>query len=464
MAEREKKVKAGKKKRRTRTQHSGVVLTSRSRRGRTEHWARWTDPITGEQLSCRLDMGLSRAEDRTEWAKTKAKSLQMQKLKVSAGHIVRTKTNLGDAVEKYFASAGNRLRDLTITAYKASVKEFTEWAKGKITYTEEITGPHLMEFRDSLMAAKRLAPAADGKRGERRETDETRKPTSINRTLRAVKTLLNDWRTRGFVPLLNRDAITDSLKLVSAGRPRPEYLPPEAVKKLLAACIRHDNEIFVLTRNEKLAGLLAGHGSTPRYEPIAPLVAFLLTTGCRIGEALNLRWADANLDALDENGKVVGEIVLLPTATKTATERAIDLSVSPACRAVLSALKLKRNPSDEFVFGGKKPLPGSRVEAARKRLIKTYDAPEFTWQKLRQSCGTYLTNAPGIFGAASAYRSARQLGHSVAIAERHYLGLVRGIPRDAHTVDDAMQAGELLQKIVARINGNADENRTVGGA
>jgi hypothetical protein len=68
---------------------------------------------------------------------------------------------------------------------------------------------------------------------------------------------------------------------------------------------------------------------------------------------------------------------------------------------------------------------------------------------LRQTCGTYLTNAPGIFGAASAYRSAKQLGHSVAVAERHYVGLVRGIPRDARTLEGAMQVEAQVKRAIA---------------
>ncbi|MEO8905521.1 MAG: hypothetical protein ABI627_28715 [Polyangiaceae bacterium] len=76
--------------------------------------------------------------------------------------------------------------------------------------------------------------------------------------------------------------------------------------------------------------------------------------------------------------------------------------------------------------------------AAAKRLKKNFGAPAaFGWQQLRSTCGTFLTNSPGIFGAASAYRSARQLGHSVTVAEKHYLGLIRIAP-EAKTLEAAM--------------------------
>ena len=80
------------------------------------------------------------------------------------------------------------------------------------------------------------------------------------------------------------------------------------------------------------------------------------------------------------------------------------------------------------MFGGDSSLPRAAADAARKRLVNEFKATKFTWQNLRQTCATFLTNAPGIFGAASAFKSARQLGHSVAVAERHYLGLVHVYP------------------------------------
>ena len=46
------------------------------------------------------------------------------------------------------------------------------------------------------------------------------------------------------------------------------------------------------------------------------------------------------------------------------------------------------------------------------------------------------------------WMSARQLGHSVAIAERHYLGVHRGIPKDAHTLEAAMQVESQLRELV----------------
>jgi hypothetical protein len=49
-----------------------------------------------------------------------------------------------------------------------------------------------------------------------------------------------------------------------------------------------------------------------------------------------------------------------------------------------------------------------------------------------------LTSAPAIYGAASAFISGKRLGHSVTVAEKHYVGIVTISP-DARTIEEAMQ-------------------------
>jgi hypothetical protein len=60
-------------------------------------------------------------------------------------------------------------------------------------------------------------------------------------------------------------------------------------------------------------------------------------------------------------------------------------------------------------------------------------------------------NAPGIFGSAAPYRESRQLGHSVLIAEKHYAGLVRGVARDATTLEAAMQIEPQIERVVEAV-------------
>jgi integrase len=278
---------------------------------------------------------------------------------------------------------------------------------------------------------------------------------SVNRELRTLKTILNAWRVAGILPHVDRDGITDALKALPVTHEQPEYITAAQLDSLLHAALRHDAAVFAATRKEH-AGLRP-IGTTRRYESIASFTAFLLLTGCRRGEALGLRWSDVDLDALDHEGRQVGEIRLRGEHTKTHRARTIGLEVSPALRAVLAAMKLRagRNTDGQHVFGGTRPYTVDLVEAARQRLIGEFGAPSFSWQVLRSTCATYLTNAPGIFGAATAYMSAKQLGHSVTIAERHYTGLLRGIPKDAHTLESAMQIEPTMRAVMASVEPGA---------
>jgi hypothetical protein len=48
---------------------------------------------------------------------------------------------------------------------------------------------------------------------------------------------------------------------------------------------------------------------------------------------------------------------------------------------------------------------------------------------------------------AAAFHSAKQLGHSVVIAEKHYLGRIKSIPATAKTLEAAMQ---MIESVGAR--------------
>jgi ribosomal protein L27 len=161
--------------------------------------------------------------------------------------------------------------------------------------------------------------------------------------------------------------------------------------------------------------------ATTRSRPSSPSCCSRAVGSAKRFRSSGPKW---DLKALDHEGRKVGEIHLTGAGTKTHKARTVGLEVSPALRAMLAALHL-RSGGKGSVFG----LSKGAVDAAAKRLRGEYGAPDtFTWQALCRTCGTYLTNAPGILGAASAYRSAKQLGHSVQVAERHYLGPRAGHP------------------------------------
>jgi len=339
--------------------------------------------------------------------------------------------NLAEALDEWMADAANRLRPGTMRTYGTAVARFAAWSEGKLTRCDELNRAHLAAFRSHLVALPKQAGVTGGRRGRKRPTGEKRSALAVNGELRTIKTILNALRRAGRLPGLDRDAITDNLASLPVPREQPTYLKHKAIGKLLAACERYDGEVFAATREEHAAG---SGGTTARFPSIKPFALFLLLTGCRRGEALGLTWDDVDLDAKDNAGKVVGEIHLGAAKTKTHSARTVHLDVSPMLREML--VEMEAASAGERVFD--QHTPGT-TDQARRRLQEDYGAPTFTWKDLRATCGTYLTNASGIFGAATVYLSARQLGHSVQVAERHYLGVIRGIPADATSLEAAMR-------------------------
>lgn len=441
---------AKKKQRRTRTDHSGVKILRRVRNGKESWFARFRDPDRDNKETDFVlnPLALPTREARRIWAIRKAKALAARRTELALGAPTASETPIDTGIADYLTVSASRLRPRTLATYTEAIEKFRTWLSYNAVYNvEQITKGKLAEFRSFLIMQKKTVIAEGGRRGERQRTDRAKSPFSINKDLHSVKALVNFWRSRELLLRLDKDAISDALKNVPTAKEAPTYLPPADCRKLLEAAIRHDGEVFTITRKEHDGWKPVG--TTPRYEPITPFVTFVLLTGCRVGEALSLRWQDIDLDALDAEGRKVGEIHLQATATKTKQYRTIGLEVCPSLRTLLADMKLKSGGLG-YVFGRKTPRSKDSVESARKRLLKVYGAPKFSWQNLRQTTGTFLTNSPGIFGAASVFMSARQLGHSVAVAERHYLGVIRGIPRGDRTLEQAMQIEDLTRDVSDR--------------
>lgn len=412
------------------TSHPGITVTRKKSKKHVLWVARWVNPDTGRVEQTSLSrLGLDTTQARLEWAKQKSKSVNARKAAIEAGAPITPDKSLKEAVAEYLKTMRGSLRPRTLDTYNEDITTLLAWAdKHQIDQTHKVTGPILVQFRNFLSNKKKRAAKSGGKQGEKEDTIQRRSPGGINKQLRSIKVVMNYLRRIGLTPRLTKDIISDSLKPLRSPKPELEYLEREDIAKLLEACRAHDSAVFKVTRNGK---------AKKRYAPIGDFILFVLLSGCRFSEAHKLTWADVYLDALNGKDRPPGKIKLKASATKTHQARTIDLSISPLLRATLQ--RLESQAVGELVF----PITAGRLRTAQKRLIQKYKAPSFTFQALRQTTGTYLSNAPGIWGGASAYRSARQLGHSVVVAERHYVGVLYVDP-DAQTIESAMGIGALL--------------------
>jgi integrase len=428
-------------RRRGSSPHSGVVLIPPD--SSHPYWrARFKEPDTGRTVKVKLDpLSVRGAKARTDWAKLKAKALASRRDELLEGAPRATGMMLAVALERYF-EAHPTLRERTVKIYRTAANKLLKWGEDNgVLSADDLTRAQLMSFREALIRQPKHAPLQRAKRGVYKATGKRRSASAINQELRSIRTVLGYLRDLDLLVKLSFDDLRRALKRLPSSFERIDFLKPHECQQLLEAALKHDAETFAETREEH-AGLKQV-GTTPRYDAVAPFVALVLLTGMRRSEALELDWTQVDLNALDHDGRTVGEIYL-GSDTKTHRARTIDLDVSSVLRSLLAALRLSS--------GGKGlalNVTEGIVDAAAKRMKAEFGAPtKFTWQMLRATCGTYLTNAPGIFGAASAYRSAKQLGHSVAVAERHYVGLIR-IAREARTLEQAMQIEDIVKRIVA---------------
>lgn len=434
------------RKRRTRTSHPGVKLLFIPAKGT---WAaRFTDPNTGRPTQQSLTaLGLGSEEARRAWAIAKSKSLTERKAAAAAGVVIRTETGIGDTVAAYLNSL-TRKAPKTIQLYRQALEHLTNWTqKQRLANIEDLTGKHLNALGKYLHDLRAKAPVKGSKvgRGASRPSARLLAPATVNQFVRGIRTFLTHCRREELTPHLTGDMIRDRLPFVKSESSLPVFLRPRDIKTLLEAAQRHDAATY--RRHRWQQGV--------NYPPIAPFVAAALLTGCRFSELATMRWSGVDLDTL--------EIRLDAGATKTRQGRLISLRESPALMALLARMKLRAG-NTPFVFGSEsfddrgkvawRPLRRDLAEAARRRLIGKFGAPAFTWHDLRRTCGTFLTCAPGLYGGASAFLSAKRLGHSVTVSEKHYAGALNGIPSQAATLEDAMGCADLFRAI-------ADANRMI---
>lgn len=425
-----------KPKRRTRSPHPGIVLVEPT--GRRASWRmRFTDPETGRKVDQRIDpVAAGSAEARRALAIQKSKALAKRKMEIATGAPLRSGLSLPEAVERYFSDA-SRLRPRTVEINRAACARLLHWASiSGVRTIDDLTLAKLTAFRSWLSREPRNKPSKGGMQGRKVATGEHRKPGAVNVELRAVRTVLGYLRRLGLLHLSN-DALSDGLKQLPIEHEVKPFLKAPEIKALLAAALAHDSETFKATRAEHRDRLA---GSTLRYKPVAPLILAALLTGARINELVSLTWGSVDLDALGTDGIAVGEIRISAAHSKTNRGRVIDLGVSPALRDVLLLMK---GEGDAPVFG----LSGDEVKAAVKRLAQVEGAPRWTWNTLRRTCGTWLVCAPSIYGSAGAFLAAKRAGHSLAVAERHYVSALRGISPDARTLEDALGIGDGIEAI-----------------
>lgn len=382
--------------------HPGVRIIWRDRKHGRTFYGRVKRDGGGFRDTNLDELGLRDERDRRAWAIRQSGLIYARRRRAALG--LCEEATLDQARERYLRDAAGRLREGTVLAYRQETARFVAWAHdaGRIRLTEDLTPAHLFAYREELIARQ---PS----------------PSTLGRWLYTVKAMLSWWRKAGLLsPELTKDALADRLSPLPIPRDLPVAYRPGQLRGLLGAALDLGWET-------------------------ACTVSLYLLTGLRFMELVGLEWPAVDLDTPPG-----GEIRIASTC-KTKQGRAVDLSVSAAAVAILERLRKR---------AGERVLPWlPRYTAANKAygwmVVPLRRAPgvpaDFTWKHLRSSCASYLANAPGVWGAASALRTCRQLGHGVDVGLTHYQGVVRGIPPSATTLEAAMQIEAELGWVAAAI-------------
>lgn len=403
------KAPAGRERKR-RNPHRGVKLI-RPSGTKSPYWrVRYADLETGKTRFERVPAEHATSiETRRDYAIALHKRLAKRRDEITAGAAPHRSADalIAAVFDLYFESWAKQNREVTQREYRRGCDQFLAWCATPAVNVRTVR--QLSKGLLRLYAGSRVASplqAVSGRTGPRA-------PSTINKELRWLSAVLGELRTMEKIHL-TRDDIADGLARIAEPINKRDFCRVAELRAILDTCRRFD---AVPPRKGGRPGQCNGR--------MLPIVLFLLLTGMRVDEAVWIQWSDI---VLDDDGRP--QIVVPADVSKTRVARVIDTEHSPLLAALISA----PNGRTGTILGATE----SSLFNARQKLIDEFGAPKFDYQKLRCTCGTYLTCAPSIWGTASPYMSARQLGHSVEIAQKHYTGVVK-VSRDARTTEAAMQ-------------------------
>lgn len=453
----------------TSSDHPGVWLVTRKRKGGHVYLARWLEYFHDEHgkvqtrrreesLSHRKatdeDPSLLTVEGRTRWMVRKSK--EIGRFEAVHGRAVERPT-LAEKRDEYLAGRKGELADRTFVQYKRALDELVKWAADVgVTHCHELRPHHLQQLRAFIINRPKWVPkqndvkviATKGRRkrrmvervgqGKYRASMERLSPAAVNQRMKDVKAFLGELLTGRYIDptvILERD-LDKTLKAVKTPKPTIDALLTPQIRQLVEAVRRHDAEI---------------QDGGPRYHGFADFVHLLLLGGLRLSEARTLEWGD-----VDVPGR---QLTLRPSNVKTRAGRVVDLAITPSLVAMLERRRLQAGQM-RYVFGVPpekgdadypegSPLSEPLCKSTLERLIGQYGSGKFGWHQLRKTCASFLS-CSDVYEGDAALKAAARHGHDISIAYRRYAKVFTNLPRGCRTLEQAMGVADLYPVSGAR--------------
>ena len=411
------------------SKHPGVVII-RPRPGRKHYALRYTEPETGIERCPKLDGVASLASAEVSAMKL-YRNLQQRALQVTlAGgkQYSGSAATLRQEIETYLTAVrlkvsrhGRRTSPITLRRYRDSLELFATWCEAQrgCSLLSQLSRAVLSDWKSSRLQA----PA--------RKRD--RKVSTVNQELKPIRQMLVAAALAGRLVHLTSDAIRGAIKREVQPAPEPRCYSVAEIRAVLRAALDYD----------------ASHFRPARSAPFAPLVAVALLAGMRRSELAKLQVRDVLFDApsaYDPDITTGLDVIRLPkTKTKTGVARDVaTTSYSPLLGELMRAL-IRGRAGHEYVFRTSYSVLGDRVKKLRK--AGRHAPAGFTLKDLRSTCATYQSPLPG-----NAKAKADRLGHTLAVAEQHYLALPSGTPLTAENLDVIMKCSAEVCEIIARLS------------
>jgi integrase len=405
----------------------GVIVIP-PRTGRLYYSLRFVEPETGRTREPKLE-GVTTEAAANASALTLYRNLQKRELQVTlAGGREHSSSvaSLRQEIETYLTSVkckvsrrGKPTSPITLRRYRDQLEQFATWCEGRdCNQLNQLARTTLSEWKASRFVESTWCGKA-------------RKVSTVNQELKPVRQMLVASALAGRLVHLGSDAVRGALARVTQPAPTPVCYSVPALRAALRTALDFD----------------ISHHRPGRSAAMAPVVAVGLLAGMRRDEMAQLQVSEVIFDAPSEYDPSIttGVDVLRLPAEKVKTGIARDVLMAPYSPLLGELMRelIQGRPGREYVFRVSYQQMGDRM----KRMRKLPKAPKaFCLKNLRSTCATYQSPLPG-----NAKAKADRLGHTLAVAEQHYLALPSGTPLSSPDLDTVMQCGEELREIIARV-------------
>ncbi|HEY9696777.1 MAG TPA: tyrosine-type recombinase/integrase [Trichocoleus sp.] len=183
--------------------------------------------------------------------------------------------------------------------------------------------------------------------------------------------------------------------------------------------------------SEEIKKIVAAFRNNSEYSHYADFVNFLLGVGCRIGEAIALKWKH-----LSDDYSVcwIGESYSRQGRKATKTERDRFVSIPPRLQQMLQQRRLKNSGPDDLIFTSAEGC-AIRDGNFRKRYWKpVLEAGGIPYRSPRNTRHTLISHA--LDRGMSPAAISEQTGHRIETLLRRYAGNVQGRPHFPDLLED----------------------------